>query len=107
MLPQPGHIVADAGVADLDPAVAGIGLGVARQGCGGVIEEGPDVVVQRALVALERQHVVPALPQDLLGDGALAVEGIGRDDGVLEREHGQEPRHRGDLVRLACDRELP
>jgi hypothetical protein len=37
----------------------------------------------------------------------LAVEGIGRDDGVLEREHGQEPRHRGDLVRLAVDRELP
>ncbi len=76
VLLQPGNIVADAGVAAFAPAVAGIGLGVARYGCGGVVEKGPYVVVQRALVALERQDVGPALPDDLRGAGALAVEAL-------------------------------
>ena len=55
---------------------------------------------------LQRQDVVTALVADLPGDGALAVERIGGHDRALQREHRQQLRHRGDLVRLGVGGDL-
>jgi hypothetical protein len=56
--------------------------------------------MQRALVPLQRQGVVTALIDDLLGNRALTVERVGGHDGTLQRQHLQQLRHRGNLVRL-------
>jgi hypothetical protein len=71
-----------------------------------IVQEQLHVLKQRALVALERQHVVAALIDHLLGNVALAVEGIGGDHHPLKAEHPQQLRHRGDLVRLVGDGHL-
>lgn len=42
-----------------------------------IIKEAAHVVMQRALVALERQDIVAALILDLRGNGALTIEGVG------------------------------
>ena len=62
--------------------------------------------MQRALVALQRQDIVAALIDDLLGDVALAVERVDGHDRALEREHLQQLRHRGDLVGLGVGGDL-
>ena len=41
------------------------------------------VVMQRALISFQRQRVVALLLHDLLGDGALTVQRVGRHDGAL------------------------
>ena len=40
--------------------------------------------MQSALVALQCQHIVAVLLDDLLSDGALAVHHIGGHDGALQ-----------------------
>ena len=57
-------------------------------------------VMQRTLVALQRQRVVAFLIYDLLRDGTLAVERVGGHDGALQRQQFQQLRHRSDLVGL-------
>jgi hypothetical protein len=39
----------------------------------GIVEKPDDVVIQRALITLQRQRIVTALVYDLLRDRALAV----------------------------------
>ena len=56
--------------------------------------------MQCALVAFQRQRIVAALIDDLLSDRTLAVERIGGHDRAFQRQHLQQLRHRGDLVRL-------
>jgi hypothetical protein len=83
---QPGDIIAHAGPALLDPAMAAVSIGSDGERRGGIVEEGAHVAMQRALVAFERQNVIAALANDLSSDGGLAVERIGGDDRTLERE---------------------
>ncbi len=52
---QPGDIIAHAGPALLDPAMAAVSIGGDGERRGGIVEEGAHVAMQRALVALERQ----------------------------------------------------
>lgn len=62
--------------------------------------------MQSLLVTLERQHVIGALIDHLLGDLALAAHRVGSDDAALERQQFQQLGHRHDLVRLVADRKL-
>lgn len=64
--------------ARLDPAMIAVDRRLCRadRACR-IIEKPHDVVVQRGLVALQRQRVIAVLVNDLLGYGALAVERIG------------------------------
>ena len=70
------------------------------------MEKPDDIVMQRALVALQCQGIVAALLDDLLGDRALAVERIGGHDRAFQRQHGQQLRHRGDLVGFGVSGDL-
>ena len=63
------------------------------------------IVIQRALIALQLQHVVALLRDDLLGDRMLAVERIGIHDGVLQGQYAQQFRF-GNLIRLCIGGEL-
>ncbi len=68
---QPADVGRDGGRACLNPAVAGIDGRLGRGGLGGgVIKEADDVIVQRALIAFQRQGVVATLIDDLPGRGA-------------------------------------
>ena len=82
---QPGDISRQRSRAGLDAAVALVGVGCARERRRRIVEEAAHVIVQRLLVALERQHVIGALIDNLLGDLALAAHRVGRDDAALER----------------------
>ena len=81
-----------------------------RLGCGRlagrIIEKQLDVIMQCALVAFQRQRIVAALIDDLLSDRALAVECIGGHDRAFQRQHLQQLRHSGDLVRLGIRSDL-
>jgi hypothetical protein len=64
-----------------------IGLHNRRGGIGlqlRLVEQQNHIVKQRASIELQRQRVVPLLSDDLLGDGALAVERIGGHDRAFE-----------------------
>ena len=71
-----------------------------------IVEIEADIVMQRALVALQRQDIVSALTNDLLCDRALAVERVSGHDRALQRQHLQKLRHGGDLVRLRVGGDL-
>ena len=83
-----------------DPAVAGVGLGLARAGRGadGVGEEKRGVHVQARLIAFEGEHVMGALVDDAPGDLLLRSHRVDGDDRALEVEHIQEFGNRRDLV---------
>ena len=66
----------------------------------------PDVIMQRALISLQRQRVVAALIDNPLSDRTLAVERIGGHDRTLQRRHLQQLRYRGDLVRFGIRGDL-
>jgi hypothetical protein len=98
---QPVDLARDQGRAGFDAAVIGInGLRTRRRLVRRIVEECADVLMQRALVALQRQDVVAALIDDLPGNGTLAVERVGGHDRALQCEHLQKLRHGGDLIRL-------
>ena len=48
----------------------------------------------------DTSKIVASLVHDLLRDGALAIERVGGHNGALQRQHLQQFRHCGDLVRL-------
>src|SRR3954452_2201851 len=101
---QPSDVSRDQAGAGLDAAVLAIDRGMADLGgTGWVFKEAADIVVQAALVTLQREHVIPALFDHLGSDDALTVECVGGDDAALERQQFQ---HGCDLVGLAVDRHL-
>src|SRR6204780_5145770 len=65
-----------------------------RRGC----EIAFDLGMKRRLVALDGEQVVGPGIEGRLGDGDLAVHGIGRDQGTLEIEPLDQSRYRGGLV---------
>src|SRR5271165_4301313 len=71
-----------------------------------IVEETAYVVVQRALVALQRQRMVAALLDDLAGDLALAVERVGGHDRAFQGKHLEQSRDGFDLVRLGVGGDL-
>src|SRR5215470_13140139 len=74
--------------AGFDPTVIAIDRLIGGGGCSlklWVVEELFDIGMQRALVAFERQGVIALLIDDLLGDVALAVEGINRHGAAFQR----------------------
>lgn len=100
-------VVRDGGLAGLDPSVVGIDGGIDIAGFArGIVEEQADIRMQGGLIALQRQGVIAAAIDDLLGDGALAVERVDGHDRALERQHLQQLRHRGDLVGLLVGGDL-
>src|SRR5882724_5613889 len=93
------HAGFDAPVIALD---SGFGRDLLRSG---IIEKSAHVVMQRALITLERQGIVASLIDDLTGDIALTVERIDGHDAAFQREHLQELGDGRNLVRLGvgCD----
>ena len=88
---QPGHVVDDHRAPRLDAAVVAVdGLGAIVRDGRGIVEPQAHVVVQRRLVALQRQDVVATALQDGLRGGALAVHRVGGDDPALERQERQQ-----------------
>ena len=71
-----------------------------------IVEVERHVLVQCALVALQRQHVGAASLDDPLGDGALAAHRVRGHDAALEREHLQQLRNGCDLVGSVIHRHL-
>jgi hypothetical protein len=57
-----------------------------------------------AVIGLQHQEVVGALGPDPLGDALPAAHRVERDDAAVEVQGVEQPRDRGDLVRLAVDR---
>ena len=57
-----------------------------------------DILVQRALVALQRQDVVSLLVDDLFHDLALAAHCLDRHDRPVDRQHVEKPGDRDDLI---------
>jgi hypothetical protein len=98
-LGAPGDVVEDRRAAALDPAVVAVGGdgAVVRRRLG-VVEQPPDILGQRRLVGLEREHVVTALRDDRRRRALLAVHGIGSDDAAVERQQGEQFGQRHDLV---------
>src|SRR5215831_17107019 len=85
---EPSDIGRDEGGAGFDPTVIAIDRLIGGGGCSlklWVVEELFDIGMQRALVAFERQGVIALLIDDLLGDVALAVEGINRYGAAFQR----------------------
>ena len=104
---EPSDIARERGATDLDAAMAGIDLAVDAVALDlRIVEEQGDIGVQGGLISLEGEQVVAALIDDLPGDLPLAADRIDGDDRALEREHFQELRDCGDLVRLAIDGQL-
>ena len=64
------------------------------------------ILAQGPLIALERQHVVGLLVDDLLGDGALAADRVEGDDGALDRQQVEQFGDGDDLVRFVGDLDL-
>jgi hypothetical protein len=85
------------------------GVVVPHVGKGGLLghrEELLDRLLEVALVAFEPQHIVAALGDNLLGDGALAAHGIDGHETPLEIKQLQQLRDRRDLVGLFLRRLL-
>ena len=61
--------------------------------------------MKRSLISLQGEGIVAALIDDLLGDGALAIERVGSHD-VLQPQHLQQFRHGGNFVRLRVGGDL-
>ncbi len=62
--------------------------------------------MQRALIALERQHVVRLLLHELLGDHALTAHRVNRDNAARQCQQAEQGGQRGNLVRLCLDGDL-
>jgi len=62
---------------------------------------------ERALIALERKHIVALLREDLLGDLGLTAHRVDGDDAALEMQQSQQLRDGRDLVGLRLGRHLP
>jgi hypothetical protein len=63
-----------------------------------VLEEEPDILVERSLILLDGEVVVGLAPDDVLGDGALGEQGIGGDVLALDVDGGKEGDRAFDLV---------
>jgi len=87
---QPGDIGRDHGCAGFYAAM--ISLDDRRGGdrfAGGIVEIKHNVIMKRSLISLQGQGVVAALINDLLGDGALAIERVGGHDCPFQPQHLQ------------------
>src|ERR1700733_1183140 len=73
---QPFDVGADCGRAGLDAAMISLDVRRGRGGLAGRVVGANDIIMQRALIALQGQDVVTALIDDLLGDLALTVERV-------------------------------
>ena len=62
--------------------------------------------MKRSLISLQGQGIVSALIDDLLGDGALAIERVGGHDRPFQPQHLQQLWHGGYLVRLRVGGDL-
>jgi len=81
---RPLYVGADRGRTGFDAAVIALDNGLGGGDlAGGVVEIADDIVMQRTLVALQRQSVVATPIDDLLGDLALAVERVDGHDRAL------------------------
>src|SRR3954470_7229475 len=99
---QEGDLAGQRRPAHLNAAMLAIGGLGRRERQGGVVEEQLHVFKQRALIALERQHIGAALIGDRSSDLALTGHGVGRDHHAGEAEHLEQLRDRGDLVGLVA-----
>jgi hypothetical protein len=94
-IPRPADVGGDRRGAGLDPAVIAIHHRLCGDNLTGRIpEKPPHIVMQAAVVALQRHDVVPLLVNHLLGDGALAVGRIDGDGAAMKAEQLQQLRHR-------------
>ena len=104
---QPRDVGRDRGRTGFDAAMIGLDdrLGGDRL-AGGVVEKKHDVVMKRSLISLQGEGIVAALIDDLLGDGALAIERVGSHDRSFQPQHLQQFRHGGNFVRLRVGGDL-
>ena len=89
LLLQPVNVGADAGDPGFDAPVSFANLGGLRHRRVRVVQEQFHVIVERTLIAFQRQRVVPALCQHLLGHLPLAVHGVGSNHLAAQTQHFQ------------------
>ena len=81
---QPVDVCRNRDAARFDAAMIGIDRGMFRRGlCQRVVVKHADISVLCALIALEREGVIAALIDDLLGDRTLTIERVDSHDGSL------------------------
>ena len=103
-LRQPSHIRGGPQPPDFPAPVPHLArLGRGEHLAGHALEVLAHLLEERRLVALEGEHVVAPLLDDLLGDARLGAHRINRHDAAFEVEHRQERRDGRDLVRVALD----
>lgn len=69
-------------------------------------KQGLDILMQRALIACERPHVVGLLRHNRAGHLPLAAHGVTGHETALPRQHLPQGRQRRDRVRRRRDRDL-
>ena len=100
-------------VSGLDAAMALLGLLMVVMGdtrevpLHGIVQEQLEVVMERALIAFDRQDIVAFAIDHLLGDFLLTTHGINRHRGILQLEHLQKFGDGGDLIALVLCGDLP
>jgi hypothetical protein len=71
-----------------------------------LLKQGANSFAEMGLVLFGDQDVVPTRIQHVLGQGALRMEGIGRDDTPVEHETFEQPVDRGQFIGLIRHRTL-
>ena len=106
---QRADVVADRRGARLFAAVSAPGLLMGKHfpGFPGIPEPILRILVERSLVALQRQDAVPALAGDQLRGAALHMHRVSGDDRALDVQHLEQRRKRTDLVGFLVDCHLP
>jgi hypothetical protein len=72
----------------------------------GIIQIQAHILVQSALVSFQGQHIVATLFHNLFGDRALAIQRIDGHNCPLQRQHFQQLRYGGNLVRFLVGGDL-
>lgn len=106
LMPQPGYITDGPASTHFNATVSAVGLldkvvvnPLVLFGLR-LVEKRAYVLLERRMVALEGQHVVAALIDDLAGDLALGTQRINRDNAPTDLQGRQQLRDRCDLIRL-------
>ena len=71
------------------------------------IREQFDIVAQAPLIALQTDHIISLLIDDLPANPALTSHRVNGHDSALECQERQQPGDRCDLIRLVVDLALP
>jgi hypothetical protein len=66
-----------------------------------------NLLVQRALIALKGQYIIPTLINDLFSNLLLTAHGINGHNAIFDLNQPEQLRDGGDLIRFIINTDLP